>query len=230
MTPASDTKKKPAPVAWVYPAGVTGIGLFWGGLLLFAGMCVLVFLYGHGLFDREVARLITTPTTESRTRLMRAVSFFGNHQFLVPANILLVLYFAVQKNKWDAIRTAAVAFSSLGTMSLLKRSFQRHRPADPLVEGITNFSFPSGHAFMSVAFYGLLIVWVYMEMEGKMKRIILMLLLTFIILVIGYSRVYLRVHYGTDVLAGWSAGVAWLIAVLWICDRWFKKATAPVSE
>ena len=59
--------------------------------------------------------------------------------------------------KQEALQPLLIALSSLGLMSLFKNLFQRDRPDHPLVNGITNYSFPSGHAMMSIAFYGLLI-------------------------------------------------------------------------
>jgi undecaprenyl-diphosphatase len=118
-----------------------------------------------------------------------------------------------------AIRTSFVLLSSLLLMSLLKRLIQRQRPPDPLVDGITNFSFPSGHAFMGVAFYGLLIWYTSVCISNKWLRRIVILFLLFIIAAIGFSRIYLRVHYATDVIAGVCIGFVWLDFCLWFIDK-----------
>ena len=149
---------------------------------------------------------------------MKAVSFLGNHIFLIPANLLFIAYLIFRKNKWEAITAGVVALSSLVLMSLLKNLIQRHRPASPLVEGITNFSFPSGHAFMSVAFYGLLVWWALSSIKNKWQQRILISFLLFLIFIIGFSRIYLRVHYTTDVVAGFCMGTIWLIISLIIMD------------
>lgn len=118
-----------------------------------------------------------------------------------------------------AIRTAAVLLSSLFVMTILKSLIHRHRPPDPLVDGITNYSFPSGHAFMSVAFYGLLIWYatIYIRMKWFRRMVIFFLLL--VIAAIGFSRIYLRVHYATDVIAGIFIGFVWLDFCLWFIDK-----------
>ncbi len=118
-----------------------------------------------------------------------------------------------------AIRTGAVLLSSLLVMSLLKRLIQRQRPPDPLVDGITNYSFPSGHAFMSVAFYGLLIWYATIYIHTKWLRGMLIFFLLFVIALIGFSRIYLRVHYATDVIAGICIGFVWLDFCLWFIDK-----------
>lgn len=158
---------------------------------------------------------------------MLFITFFGNHEFLIPANLLLVFFFLLNKKVVPAVQVLFVAISSLCIMSLLKNLIQRHRPPDPLVEGITNFSYPSGHAFMSVAFYGLLIWHITQKNKnGRVEKIGIAGLIA-IILLIGCSRIYLRVHYATDVVAGLSLGTLWLLFCLWWSS---PKQSARVSQ
>jgi undecaprenyl-diphosphatase len=179
----------------------------------------VVFVYGRNSFDQNTFDFIAPHITESRTRIMRFISFLAKHTFLTPVIFLLIAFFLVKKNKWMAIRTGTVLVSSLLLMSLLKRLIHRERPPDPLVEGITNFSFPSGHTFMGVAFYGLLIWYasVYIKANWLRRTVIVFLLL--IIAAIGFSRIYLRVHYATDVIAGICIGFVWLDFCLWFIDN-----------
>jgi undecaprenyl-diphosphatase len=186
----------------------------------------LVFLSDRNYLDQKIFSLIAPHIFESRTRFMLAVSFLGNHQFLIPANLLLIVFFLVGKNKWAAIRVAVVALSSLCFMSLLKNLFHRHRPDNPLVQGITNFSFPSGHAFMSTAFFGLLIWWAASTMKNKWQRRIVIAFLILLVLIISFSRIYLRVHYATDVITGCCIGFVCLILSLTIIDRLEERSTA----
>jgi membrane-associated phospholipid phosphatase len=150
---------------------------------------------------------------------MNFISFWGNTYFLVPANLLLLFWFIYKKNKWWAIRVAAISLTSLGLMSLIKNLIHRHRPVNPLVDGITNYSFPSGHSFMSVAFYGLLIMWGATCIKNNRLKLITVLFFMLLILSIGFSRIYLRVHYCTDVIAGLSMSTAWLILSLALIDK-----------
>jgi membrane-associated phospholipid phosphatase len=188
-------------------------------VLLLASMIVLVFILQDKQPDEYIFAAIAPHITDSRTAIMNFISFYGNHLFLIPANLLLLLYFIVKKNKWMAITAAAVSISSVGLMSLLKNLFHRQRPAGALVQGVTNFSFPSGHAFMSVAFYGLLI-WLTVQYttDTWRKRSAIIFLLSIIIL-IGFSRIYLRMHYTTDVIAGLSMGTVWLLFIVFIVAK-----------
>lgn len=188
-------------------------------LLLIFILAWVVFVYGRNSFDQKIFSFITPHITETRTRVMRFISFLAKHTFLIPIIFLLITYFLIKKKKWMAIRTATVLLSSLLLMSILKRLIQRERPPDPLVEGITNFSFPSGHAFMSVAFYGLLIWFASVYISNTWTRRLVICFLLLVIASIGFSRIYLRVHYATDVLAGICIGFVWLDFCLWFIDK-----------
>ncbi len=188
-------------------------------LLLIFFLVWVVFVYGRNSFDQKTFDLIAPHITNGRTRIMLLISFLANHNFLIPLILSLIAFFMVKKNKWMAIRTGTVLLSSLLVMSLLKRLIQRQRPPDPLVEGITNYSFPSGHAFMSVAFYGLLIWFASAYISTKWLQRIVIAFLLLVIVLIGLSRIYLRVHYATDVIAGICIGFVWLDFCLWFIDK-----------
>lgn len=195
---------------------------FW--LLLSASLLALavvglVFIAGNTSADHSMFVLIAPYRTGRLTSVMNFISFYGNHQFLVPANLVLVAFFLVKKNRQLALLTLLTALSSLGLMSLIKNLVQRHRPPEPLVDGVTNYSFPSGHAFMSVAFYGLLIWLVFAAEVPAWKRRTLVTLLLLLIAVIGFSRIYLRLHYLSDVVAGFCLGTIWLIICLQLVPR-----------
>ena len=217
--------KKSNVKLWLSPGSIV-TRLFLVSLIALILLLVwVVFVYGKYTFDENVFRWFAPHITETRTKIMVAVSFFGNHVFLVPANLFLLILFWVRKNKPLAIRVAVVSISSVLLMSFLKTIFHRVRPDHPLVPGITNFSFPSGHSFMSVTFYGLLIWLVAISITNKsLQRLIIISLLLFVLL-IGFSRIYLRVHYATDVIAGLSMGFTWLIISLNVID-WLETRKA----
>lgn len=189
----------------------------------------LVFIAKNTGPDDVVFSFTAAQESSSTTGAMRFISFFGKHSFLIPANLLLIIFFIVLKNKWGAISTAVIALSSLGLMSSLKNLIQRHRPANPLVEGITNYGFPSGHAMMSVVFYGLLACWIAVLVRNKTIKSIVISFLLLLVLLIGYSRIYLRVHYSTDVIAGFCIGICWLFFCLWLINK-IKRASGLVPK
>jgi undecaprenyl-diphosphatase len=95
-------------------------------------------------------------------------------------------------------------------MFLLKYLFKRKRPLSPLLKAARGLSFPSGHAIMAVTFYGLLLYILMHSVSASWLKLVITVAIILIILLIGLSRVYLRVHYASDVLAGFIIGFLWL--------------------
>ena len=162
---------------------------------------------------------------------MLGLTFLGKHEFLIPANLFLIFYFLViKKHKWYSIKIPAIALSSLTLMFVLKHLFGRERPLTPLLEEAKGLSFPSGHALMSVTFYGLIIYIIWQSVKDKRLRMVLTLAMLLLILLIGFSRIYLRVHYTTDVIAGFCVGFLWLVLSIWVVDRFEKFSKRRISR
>jgi membrane-associated phospholipid phosphatase len=138
----------------------------------------------------------------------------------------LSFYLFVQKNKRRFFSILIIAVSNFGMMVGLKFFFNRPRPLLPVLEKISGFSFPSGHAFMGMIFYGLLISIVYREVSTVWKKWILIFILACFILLVGFSRVYLRVHYLSDVLAGFCFGLLSLTIFVLLIKRLEKYNAA----
>lgn len=189
------------------------------------------FLLKKDNLDFKVFDYVSQFVSDGTTRFMQFVTFFGSHLFLVPANLILIAYFLfIRKHKWYSIKVPAVALSSLFLMFILKMLFNRPRPLVPLLEQVGGLSFPSGHAFMSFSFFGLLIFLAYKYLDNKTLKWSVMVFFFIFILLIGFSRIYLRVHYASDVLAGFSLGFMWLVLSLWILRKLEKKSVQKVIE
>lgn len=224
------TRKKNLKL-WLAPGKLATKILLGVALVLVVILFWVVFIYGRNTFDQRTFEFIRPHITTSRTAIMNFISFLGKHSFLIPLIFGMILVFVFLKKYKMAIRMSVILLTSLLLMSLLKRMLQRPRPADPLVDGITNFSFPSGHAFMAVAFYGLL-AWlaaIYITRRWLQRLVISGLIA--LILGIGFSRIYLRVHYATDVIAGLCIGFLWLSFTLWFMDKkqTVTKTTITIS-
>jgi membrane-associated phospholipid phosphatase len=193
---------------------------------VFALAVDMVFIKKTTTLDEDVFSYVGRHVTPGRTRFMSFITFFGNHMFLIPANLALLTYYFFKKRKWLSIRVVALALSSLCLKFLLKLFFHRDRPAIPLLHKVDGFSFPSGHALIGVSFYGLLIYITWYEVKNKWWRTFIILFLAAMILVISFSRIYLRVHYVSDVLAGLAMGFIWLTVSLWIIGKFEKKNAA----
>ena len=164
------------------------------------------------------ARRAAWPTL---TPVMRGITFFASAPFLVAVAVLLPAGLALRKRRREALEVFwAIAGAAL-LNQLLKNHFHRIRPESALFPQY-GLSFPSGHAMIGLALYGCLAWLLWRHGHHPIWALILILWA----MLIGLSRVYLHVHYATDVLAGFAAGLAWLILLraglhLW----WQRKAT-----
>jgi membrane-associated phospholipid phosphatase len=204
--------------------------IFLASLLLFVLITRHVFVTKDEQFDFRVFDYLSTYVTPRNNAIMLFFTALGKHTFLLPANIVLIVIFLfIKQHRWYSIKVPAIALSSLALMFLLKNLFGRNRPDIPLLEEDRGLSFPSGHALMSVTFYGLLIYIVWKMVKPQWLKWVLMSVLAFLIFVIGFSRIYLRVHYASDVLAGFATGVLWLVFSIWVLNRMEKFSNKKVD-
>ncbi len=158
--------------------------------------------------------------TDNNNRLALAVTYLGKHQFLIPANLLLIAAFLLFGwHYWYAFRMFVMSLSSLTLMFILKHLFLRKRPLEPLLHAAKGKSFPSGHAIMAVNFYGLLLYMISHTAIDPVFKIAAGVFFILLIIAIGLSRVYLKVHYTSDVLAGFIIGICWFYTSLHILNR-----------
>jgi len=176
----------------------------------------------HKPIDMLIFEKIKPAVNTVNNKIMLFITFLGKHQFLIPANLILIFYFLlVKRQNWFSIRVITIAISSLVLMLLLKQLFQRKRPLSPLLNAAKGLSFPSGHAIMAVTFYGLLIYILQHSITTDWLKWFVTILIIVLIVSIGFSRVYLRVHYASDVAAGFIIGLLWLLLSLAIL-KWLE--------
>ncbi len=199
---------------------ITVLLLFFLSIIGFAYLVNRVIRLKETNFDMSVFNFIRPYISEAMTSFMVFITFLGTHKFLIPANLLLIAYFLfIKRHRWYSIKVPVVAIGSVSIMLGLKTLFSRVRPTDPLLAEVKGFSFPSGHAMSAMTFYGLLVYLVYRYIKHPILKWSLIVLLSLLIVLIGLSRVYLRVHYPSDVIAGFSMGVIWLVIALWSTKR-----------
>lgn len=167
-------------------------------------------LQGRGfVFDLPLlasAHALSSPLADS---VLMTFSRLGYAHGVIPADVLLVVVSAWRRH-WRTAMFAAAALAGSGVLNMAcKRFFARSRPA--LWESIapeSSFSFPSAHAMGSMTLAAVLILLAW---PGRWRWPVVAMMLVFVPLV-GFSRVYLGVHYPSDVLAGWAAALAWTFA------------------
>lgn len=152
--------------------------------------------------------------TEIGMRMFEAISFLGSPPVLSILGVALAVYF-IRQHAWVFLTSWIAALVGAGVLDwLLKAAIQRPRPvyAIAILHG-HSFSFPSGHALASLVAFGMtayfvIILWV----KEASSRTTVICLAAMLIFAIGVSRLYLGVHYFTDVIAGYAAGAVWLSA------------------
>jgi membrane-associated phospholipid phosphatase len=194
--------------------------LFLSSFILFIYLVFRVFYFKKEAVDFAVFDYLEQFVSPGMNGFMKFITFLGTHDFLIPVNLVLIAYFLfIKKHRWYSIRIPVVALGGVSLMFLLKLLFNRPRPLIPLLEEAEGLSFPSGHAMMSFSFYGLLIYLVWRGVKIPWLRAVLITFLLLLILLIGFSRIYLRVHYFSDVMAGFAVGIIWLVLSLWVTHR-----------
>lgn len=210
------------------------LGVFSAALFLFIGLAKMIFKDKKEDFDQDAFTFLASRVNDINTDVMQVFTFLGTHTFLIPANLALVAYFLfIKRHRWYSVKVPVVALSSVMLMFLLKLIFQRDRPLTPLLQAAQGYSFPSGHATMSITFYGLIIFLVWRNKVSLWVKWSLTIILAALINFIGISRVYLRVHYASDVIAGFCVGLMWLLLSLWILKKieiFSRRKVDPVVE
>jgi len=188
------------------------IGLFLVSLFFFVYIVHEVVLENDQELDNWGWKLVQPWRTPFMTDFMRTITWMGSWYFLVPAYLLLIFWFQLYRKRTRvSMEILSIGITSTVVMFTLKEIFKRQRPLEPLLNAVPGFSFPSGHSFSSFTFFGLLIYIIAdtKELSLSMKwfgSFICLLLAT----LIAISRVYLKVHYPSDVIAGFFLCVIWL--------------------
>jgi undecaprenyl-diphosphatase len=192
-----------------------GLAISMGALWLF-GVLTEDVLHHAPLTRMDVTILewFHSNSTEIGMKMFEAISFLGSALVLSLLGIGLAVYFISQR-AWVFLTSWIAALVGAGILDwLLKAAIQRPRPvyAIAILHG-HSFSFPSGHALASLVAYGMTAYFVVvLGVKDASARTTVVCVATMLIFAIGVSRLYLGVHYFTDVIAGYAAGAVWLSA------------------
>ena len=179
-------------------------------LLIFITIITLKVLQKKNIIIDELAYnlLVAKLRNPTLTKIMKFITSLSKTPVIT---VIAIILFLVIKNKKVSltIPTNLVLIATLN--QILKLIFQRERPIGYRLLEIGGYSFPSGHAMASTAFYGLLIYLSYKYIKNKNLKIFLITINTIVIILVGISRIYLGVHYCSDVLVGISISIIYLI-------------------
>lgn len=184
-------------------------------LILFSIICYGVLSYDSLVIDTKVySFIINNIMNDGLTPILKAITELGGVAFTVLAGVLIFMF--CKKNRWF-ITIDLVGVTLVN--QVIKHIIRRPRPNVLRLVEESGYSFPSGHSMVSMAFYGIIIYLVYKNVSNKYLKWILIILLSLLILSIGFSRIYVGVHYFTDVVGGFLLGLAYLIIYINIYNK-----------
>jgi len=153
---------------------------------------------------------------EYLTPVFKVITNFTN-TYTIIALIIIFLIFLKNKKEKIAILINAIVITLLNQG--IKAIVARPRPVEYRIINESGYSFPSGHSMVGLAFYGLLIYFIYKDIKNKYLKWTLIILLSLIILLVGISRIYLGVHYTSDVWGGFLFSIAYLVIFIDIYNK-----------
>lgn len=146
------------------------------------------------------------------------ISSLADRNILIFVSAILIMYFIYKKEHIKAVLLLVTSLGGIVLNKILKELFQVPRPEHPLIP-IEGYGFPSGHAMSAVIFYSLLVLLFHAKIKNKKTRIAFIALNVLIILMVGLSRIMLKVHSVYDVMGGYVIGLLWL----WFMYRILQK-------
>lgn len=188
---------------------------------LFAFLVVHVLVRKNIDMDEAMATYLTLHYNEGIGSLMKLFTILGSAVFLVIAyTIMFVFYAFYRKNMTLALRILGTGACGYILMTVLKLIFHRTRPLHPLIHALNTFSFPSGHTTTSIVFFGIVIYLLCKERISLSSKVSWSTFLIILGLLVGLSRVYLREHFLTDVLAGICVAYFNLYVTLYLFEKY----------
>lgn len=166
-------------------------------------------IIGYKIISENLISNIATPIARFITNLGSAIFLIG-----VVISVLILI-----KNKKIGSAICLNLVISAGINTVLKNILQRPRPTEYRLIEESGYSFPSGHSMVSMAFYGFIIYLIYKYVKNKYIKYTIITILSILIILIGTSRIYLGVHYMSDVVGGFLLAICYLIIYIKIFNK-----------
>lgn len=192
--------------------------------IYFAAEIVLVILFGYLFieiaedlmeedlkpFDFTVIEMIQSNISDKLTVIMKGITFFGGQEWLITATAIggIILFFTYRR--YGIYLVLTVAGGGMFNL-LLKHLFERERPSFYRIIEAQGYSFPSGHSMSSFIFFTACAVILVKISKNTLADVLISLFFCLLVLSIGISRIYLGVHYPSDVIAGFAGGGFWIV-------------------
>ncbi|UYO07950.1 phosphatase PAP2 family protein [Paenibacillus sp. PSB04] len=191
--------------------------------VLFVIMMVLVGADRIAWFDQSIIDAVQGMENEGLTRIMKGFTFLGSSLVATLLSVIafLFLWLVLRHRKELLMFLLSVGGSEIWNI-IIKNWMQRQRPTTHRLIEISGFSFPSGHSMAAFALYGTLTYLLWRHIPALAGRIAMIVIGVALTLLIGISRIYLGVHYPSDVFGGYLASATWLMLSIYIFEKYWK--------
>lgn len=185
---------------------------------------MILFLIKKDLFvDYHGYRFVSSFSSTTLTKIMKIITICGSAKFLIGLTLGLVIVFLIRKRyKYALFVSLNILFAHI-LNTLIKQLIRRNRPVGHRLVSEKGYSFPSGHSTVSLAVYSFLIFLIYRNVKNKYLKVTLIVLLSILIFLIGFSRIYLGVHFTSDVLAGYLLSISYINIFIYLCSKNMEK-------
>jgi undecaprenyl-diphosphatase len=162
-------------------------------------------------FDTSIIRFVQGMETPWLTSIMKFFTTLGNTKSVIGIALIafVLLYFAFRYRQ-QAFLFIIIIGGTVVLNALLKNYFKRERPEIHRIMNANGFSFPSGHSMIAFSLYTIIVYIAWRNVKTGLSRTLLILFAAFMILMTGISRIYVGVHYPSDVVGGFAASGLWV--------------------
>ncbi len=164
--------------------------------------------------DSFIQTQVTSLQTDLLTEIMILITNIMSTKALFTFSLILLLFLSYKKRYQKVFLVIVSIGGGIALELSLKALIQRARPENALIEASSSYSFPSGHATLAMIFFSLLIYLFKDQIKNKVLRYIFISTNILLILLVGFSRIYLNVHWFTDVLGAFTLGILWVILLI----------------
>lgn len=179
-------------------------------MIIFFGLLYLVITKKIESMDHAIYEKISKIINPTNTKIMKVITFFGGTIGIIIS--VIITYFFLKSNFDRGFLTLSI-LGEVALNNIIKVIIKRPRPAiNPLVIE-TSYSFPSGHTMAITAFYALILFFLWKSPLSLLWKTIITIASIIIILIISFSRIYLGVHYTSDILAGITCSIAYVLLI-----------------
>ncbi|MBR2970157.1 MAG: phosphatase PAP2 family protein [Clostridia bacterium] len=192
------------------------------GMLFLAFICLAILVNKNYLFkiDSQTIRVVNNIRSIGLNYFVKVFTYLGSVIILVPVAIILFFVIKGKREKIFVISTFTLA-AALSTA--MKYLVARNRPDGIAIIEEIGYSFPSAHTVLSLVVYGMVIYMMLKFMKNKPLKIILSIILAILVIAVALSRVYLGVHFMSDIFGGWILGFFVLVLCITCYEFAFKR-------